>query len=327
MKINLKKAVKTFYPYASFEQVYFEAIANALDAGADEIKITVRMEAYDKPDTLRLTIQDNGRGFTDIDFEKFSSLLEVDSADHKGLGRLVYLAYFNAAQFESHFGGDKRRTFQFDSSFTGNSEVEDRKASSGTVVEFKHFSGEKVKSYDYLVPEKIKDSILREFFPALFNRKESGKQLSIRILLDVQKSNSEYGFVTSEASLTLADLPALKKASIQDSTLDFFQTIDIHYLVTRDVKKPTDIVTSICVDGRAVACDLIPIESVPSGYQLAFFFMSEFFVGKTNTSRQKLELPDEVTEKNLKTTLRREVGRLIAAEIPAVVEENKGRAR
>jgi hypothetical protein len=246
----------------------------------------------------------------------------VDTADHKGLGRLVYLAYFNVAQFVSSFDGDKCRTFQFDSTFSGKCEVVAHGAQTGTIVEFKYFHGEKVKSYDYLVPTKVKEAILREFFPAFFARNAAGRQLSIHIHLDVVTPNPEYNFVTSSVSLSLKDLPILKKSSIQDPTLDFFQTIDIYYSVVQDLTKEKSLVTSICVDGRAVSCELIPLESVPSGHQLAFFFMSDFFIGKTNTSRQKLELPDQVTEKNLKTTLRREVGRLIAEEIPAVVQEN-----
>lgn len=323
MKINLKKAVKTFYPNPSFEQVYFEAIANSLDAGADEIKILIQMDSYDKPDTLKITIKDNGRGFTDDDFSKFSSLLEVDSADHKGLGRLVYLAYFSAIQFESCFEGAMRRTFQFDAQFSGTSEVKPHEEQSGSTITFKHFHGEKVKSYDYLVPERIKDSILKEFFPMLFARKEAGKHLSIEIALDVAKPNPDHAFVTSKAMLTLSDLPLLKQTCIQEPTLDFFQNIDIYYSASKDLRKERSIVTSICVDGRAISFDLIPVESVPQSYQVAFFFMSEFFVGKTNSSRQRLELPDEVTEKTLKAALRREAGRLIAQEIPAVVEENK----
>jgi hypothetical protein len=32
MEVNIKKAVKMFFSSSSFEMIYFEAIANALDA-------------------------------------------------------------------------------------------------------------------------------------------------------------------------------------------------------------------------------------------------------------------------------------------------------
>ncbi len=41
MKVNLGQAVKMFFSNSSLEMVYFEAIANALDAGATKISIEV----------------------------------------------------------------------------------------------------------------------------------------------------------------------------------------------------------------------------------------------------------------------------------------------
>ncbi len=323
MKINLKKAVQTFHPSPSLEQIYFEAIANAIDAGADKISIKIAIEAFDKPDTLRLVIQDNGRGFTDLDFDKFSSLLEVDSPDHKGLGRLVFLAYFNEVAFESCFGGDKKRTFEFNTNFNGECAIVDHNALTGTKIDYRYFSGERVKSYGYLIPNRIKESILQHFFPLLFAKKEAKGLFQVDISLEIKVPNYDQEFVSGAAKLTLDDLPILKKETIQESSLDFYQNIDIHYSIAQDFTREKFITTSICIDGRAINYDLVSIESIPSGYQLAFFFASEFFIGKTNASRQKLDLPDEITEKNLRTILRKAIGRIIATEIPKVVEENQ----
>ena len=323
MKINLKKAVKTFYPNPNFNQVYFEAVANALDAGADRIVINIYIEAFDKPDTLRIDIEDNGRGFTDADFDRFSQLLEADSSDHKGLGRLVYLAYFLRVSVVSYFEGTKRRTFRFDSNFDEKSVVAPMERTAGTCIEFRNFAGVKLYSYDSLIPSKIRETLLQEFMPTFFARRKSGQPLSIEIKMDTSKPNSEYDFVPSIAILTVTELPTFKQQSVQDQSLDFFQRIDIHYDVAHDLTKPKSIVTSICVDGRAVSTELVPPDAMLAGYQMAFFFTSDYFKGKTNASRQKLELPDEVTEKALKAILRREVGRIIEAEVPAVVEQNK----
>jgi anti-sigma regulatory factor (Ser/Thr protein kinase) len=110
MKVNIKNAISRFYPNPSFEQVYFEAVANAIDAGATHVSILVEIEAFDHPDTLSITITDDGDGFTDRNFDKFCSLLEVDNAEHRGLGRLVYLAYFNEIRVASRYE-EKQRTF------------------------------------------------------------------------------------------------------------------------------------------------------------------------------------------------------------------------
>ena len=41
MKVKLDQAVKMFFGNSSLEMVYFEAIANALDANATEIEIKI----------------------------------------------------------------------------------------------------------------------------------------------------------------------------------------------------------------------------------------------------------------------------------------------
>lgn len=322
MKINLKKAVKTFYSNPSFEQIYLEAFANAIDAGANKVSIVVEIDAYEKPDTLQITITDNGCGFTDENFRKFSQLLEADGNDHKGLGRLVYLAYFNEVTIESFFEEKRRRLFTFNGSFTGESQVSDLLRHSGTSLRFRHFSGVKIKTYDYLTPAGIKSSILLHFFPLLFQLQQSKKSLDVSITLEVKEANPEQEFISGNEVLTINDLPIFERASVRDSALDFFQTIDIHYYVKKNLHEGRSISTSICVDGRAIAWDLVPVEAIPNGYQLMFLFISEYFIGKTNSSRQKLELPDEVTEKNLKTVLRKEVGQIVRAAIPTVVTEN-----
>lgn len=44
MNINVQKAAELFYKNPDFELVYFEAIANAIDAQATEITIINRLE-------------------------------------------------------------------------------------------------------------------------------------------------------------------------------------------------------------------------------------------------------------------------------------------
>lgn len=41
MDVNVKRAVKMFFSKSSFEMIYFEAFANAVDAGATEFNIYV----------------------------------------------------------------------------------------------------------------------------------------------------------------------------------------------------------------------------------------------------------------------------------------------
>jgi Histidine kinase-, DNA gyrase B-, and HSP90-like ATPase len=325
MEINLKKAVSIFHPNPSYEQVYFEAVANALDAGADRISIYIKIDAFESTDTLQLIIKDNGVGFLDKNFEKFSKLLEVDNNSHKGLGRLVYLAYFDEIKVESIYENSKKREFVFNGKFVGKSKTinaTDIENQSGSTLYFKKYSKAKIYQYAYLSPQEVKDSLIQQFFSLIFRKKEAGEKLQIDISLDVVHPSPEKGFCSSKASFTIDDLPKLKKTTFQDNSLVFFEAFDIHYSIEQNNSKERSIYTGICIDDRALEYDLLPIEAIPDGYQLKFLFVSGYFEGKTNLSRQKLNLPDEITEKNLRAKLKLEIGNIINSEIPGVESKN-----
>lgn len=66
MEVNVQKAVKMFFSNSSFEMIYNEALANALDAGANEIRINISLPDPTQLQNLQLTISDNGVGFATI---------------------------------------------------------------------------------------------------------------------------------------------------------------------------------------------------------------------------------------------------------------------
>lgn len=75
MEVNLSRAIDFFYPSSSsLELVYFEAIANAIDAGANNIQISIAVDSYSKPESLTIVISDNGVGFTNDRYRKFTKL-------------------------------------------------------------------------------------------------------------------------------------------------------------------------------------------------------------------------------------------------------------
>jgi Histidine kinase-, DNA gyrase B-, and HSP90-like ATPase len=322
MQIELNKAIATFHPNPSHEQIYFEAIANALDAGADEISIQIQIDGYDSPETLEMIIQDNGHGFTDRDFDKFSRLMKVDSKDHKGLGRLIYLAYFENICIESWYDG-QQRSFVFNNDFNGVSDTVKKKGKSGSKLHFKKYLKSKIHTYDYLTPEKIKTRLIDNFFPLFFQKKQENSTLSIDISLSVKNPNSDRNFFSGSILATLDDLPELKKVSFTDNRIEFFRQFDIYYSVENDISKGRFLSTAINIDGRAIEYDLVAPESIPNGYQSRFLFTSDYFQGKTNASRQKIELPDAMRERELKEILRREIRSIINAEIPRVESENR----
>lgn len=72
---------------------------------------------------MSLELADNGIAFTDEHFNKFKRLLDVEERSHKGLGRLVYLCYFDQVKVESVFEANNLRKFEFSDEFDGQYEV------------------------------------------------------------------------------------------------------------------------------------------------------------------------------------------------------------
>jgi hypothetical protein len=322
MKINLKNAVVLFHPNPSFEQLYFEAVANAIDAGANEIDINIKIKAFEEPRSLSVTIKDNGSGFVDRKFENFASLLEAENKDHKGLGRLIYLAYFDEIAVESFFEKTKKREFKFNSSFVGKSKISEFQAKSGTTLRFNGFSGTRINSYDYLKPQCIKESLLEHFFPVLFKKIHDKKPLEISIELETETPNRSYDFFSEKVKLTLDDVPPLNITSFKNRELDFFHNFDIFYSIENNRSKKKSLLTAICIDDRTIQYELTSLDSIPEGYQAMFLFNSDFFTGKINSSRQKLDLDDSISERTLKQILRKEIAQVINEKIPSIAESN-----
>lgn len=113
MEIELTQAIKMFFGSSSFEMIYLEAFANALDAGATKFDIELSLDSFSNFSSLRIVMEDNGEGFTEERFNKFSKLLSVQDKSHKGLGRLVYLCYFDNVEINSYYEGTKNRIFDF----------------------------------------------------------------------------------------------------------------------------------------------------------------------------------------------------------------------
>jgi nitrate/nitrite-specific signal transduction histidine kinase len=75
--VNIEKAINLFFPKPSLELVSFEAVANAIDANATDIWIDINITDFNDVSAFKLQISDNGDGFTEKNFRKFSNLLEV----------------------------------------------------------------------------------------------------------------------------------------------------------------------------------------------------------------------------------------------------------
>lgn len=325
MEINLDRAIDYFYPASSsLELVYFEAVANAIDAGANKIQINIAVDAYSKPESLMVKITDNGVGFTDERYRKFVKLLETEEEDHKGLGRLVFLKYFKQVNIESIFEG-KIRKFIFEKNFDKNkftltSTTEDV-LHTGSILKFTGYQKKKINSYDFLKPISIKQSLLYHFYPRLFSIVKSETDLTIEITLSTKEPNPDQGFYNDTQILIASQSVDLEFRTFPAEGLDLFETIDIFYKV-KLTNKESSLVTAICVDGRTIPIDIISKEATPKGYEIVFLLYSNFFNGRTNPSREELTLEDQEL-KVVKQLFRKNAAIILNEKIPTIQEENR----
>lgn len=316
MKVKLSQAVKMFFGNSSLEMVYFEAIANALDANATEIEIKIFTQALNQPETLQFEISDNGEGFTDDRYRKFSKLFDVDESTHKGLGRLVYLCYFEDVKVDSYFENTKNRTFAFSEGFEEEKfdlfEVEER--ASGTNFKMTNYLLQKIAKSDYIQPKKIKQRILEEFYSRLFHLKKRGYSVKIQI-------ESTIAGKKTESHIENADIPEFTVIELS-SSINLIDKFELYYSIREVDPHDSSLIAAIFVDNRTVKVDLISNENMPSGYEMVFLLYSEFFVGKIDATRQNLTIsPQEM--KDVQTIFRKEVISIIENIIPNIKKRNK----
>ena len=228
MEIETSGAVKLFFPKPSLTLVYFEALANALDAGATSVSIKIDISSFDTPDTLNVTITDNGTGFNDESYDRFKTLLKPRDKFHKGIGRLVFLNYFNRVHVNSCWD-DKSREFIFKEGFDGEAPIVklSKIQPNLTSLRFNGFAKDRIKSYEHLKPECLKTMIKEQFLPTLDALKRDDKNFEILLSLTTQESNKQKEFFSNDVTITKQDLPSFTKVSIQDHSLDAFSSIDM----------------------------------------------------------------------------------------------------
>lgn len=328
MRVNTKQAVRLFFQNPSLEQVFKEAIANSLDANASKITVEVFIDSFEKQETLQLTVTDNGEGFTERRYEKFSELLNVEEDSHKGVGRLVYLSYFDTIEIDSYFEKQHRR-FTFNDSFdrdqTDMTIVADETSPQGTKIVFKDCSLQRLSSYAVITPDYLKRQILQEFFPRLYLLKKESNDFTISFKIEIPHKSKKHIIGSYYSEITKEDVPDMENVPIESETLGLFENTTMDYAIRKvDNNTETFLMTALCVDNRTkVLDDIVAIENLPSiGYSFIFIFHSTYLRGKVDPARQTLTL-NEQELKTIKTLFREKVAEMIEKEIPIIKERNQ----
>ena len=327
MRVNTKQAVKLFFQNPSLVQVFKEAVANSLDANATTVDINIFIESFEKQETLTVEIIDNGEGFTEYRYKKFCELLKVEEETHQGVGRLVYLSYFKKIEVQSVYDG-KLRSFTFDDSFDEDntdmvlSDVSESKQE--TKLLFSGCSMQRLSSYSDIMPENLKQEILKEFYPRLYLLKKEDVSFKIHFKIDVPyRGKVKIGAI--EATITNHDIPNMDTIPINADIVEMFADTNLDYAIqqTHDYSS-TFLMTAFCVDNRTkVVEDIIAPENLPShGYSFIFLLRSSILNGKIDPSRQNLTLNENVL-KPMKVLFRKKVAEIIEKQLPSVKEKNQ----
>ena len=318
MEVNVKKAIKVFFSKSSFEMIYFEAFANALDAGATEFNIHINLPDWGRLWNMTIELSDNGVGFTEERYNKFKKLLDVEETSHKGLGRLVFLCYFDAVRIESVFGPGWKRLFDFTESFNGVCDVvKTDSPRTGAKLMLMGFNGERLAKNDFINPEYIKNILLENFYMKLYKIKEKGNTMVVNITTTI-KGYDDVSVLNSES------IPEFRMIDIPNR-LDFFQSIQLYYYIRKlernDVRR---VITALAIDDRSHQVSIIADENMPPGYEMIFLLMSDTFKGTIDESRQNLTIP-ETTLNQVRAIFRDGIAMVIKQEFPEIAEINRQR--
>lgn len=322
MEVNIKQALKIFFSKSSFEMIYFEAFANALDANATEFNIEISLSSRDDLRNMVITLSDNGVGFDDIRFEKFSKLFDVEDQSHKGLGRLVYLCYFDEVQVKSVFNNSKQRVFIFNETFNKKAytitDIEPTKNHS--ILKMSGFTGERLGKNDYINPLYIKKALLETFYMKLYKAKLNGKRITVNI-------QSIIGGSTIKEAINTDELPNFKK-KILEKQINLIDKIELYYNVREVAPKDSNVITALAIDERSHKIDIIAGENLPSGYEMIFLLMSESFHININVdgARINLSIPDSDLN-TIKQIFRNAIAEIVKEQFPKIEQNNKNKEK
>lgn len=316
MQVKLSQAVKMFFGNSSLEMVFFEAIANALDAEANEITISITAKALNQPETLQIEISDNGLGFTDERYNKFSKLFDVEESSHKGLGRLVYLCYFDDVKVISNYDKVKVREFDFNEGFKEDnfksSIVPETK--SGTVFKMTSYVLQRIAKNEYVSADYLKSRILQEFYSRLFHLKDNGQRVVININTNIDNHKKELILLNS-------DIPKFKTVELE-SSVNLIDTFYLHYSIKEVDPSESSLIAAVSVDNRTVKVDIVAEENIPTGYEMVFLLFSDYFNGKVDAARQNLTI-SKAELKDIQTIFRKKVASIIEENIPKIKKRNQ----
>lgn len=321
--------------------VIYEAITNAIIAGANKIKCDFnaleRLLGDDGKTIVRkkvdtITISDNGNGFTDDNYKAFCTYRTDQHKDMgcKGVGRLIYLKVYEDATFRSELCNEQEiRSFKFIREFDTNKlQKESARVSSNSTeiklsrltLQYRNPQKQTDRRIDLDV-EAICEKVLLHLIPTLYFHKKKGVDITI-----------EFNDLTTneQSSINPSDVPDFSEKIFQIKGKDNeIYNFTLNYVVNEVDGKLN---AFYCADNRTVA-DFSEKEfklSLPYGYSGYFLLESDYLRSKANNERNDFDIYPIRTDlfcpiswEMINNKLKSEISEIVQEGIPETQKINR----
>ena len=296
-RVNLKKFIAEHYKGGvTARDVIREGVTNSIHARASAISVDLRFER--QPDLFgdevrnvldRITISDDGEGFTQNNLDYFDEICtsHKDDIGGKGVGRLAFLKYANRVEVRSQLASE---SIEF--RYTPDFKLDDvrRTASVGpwettiTISELK----EKINTQ----VTKLVNSICDDLRLFLFMKKQAGQIISIRFTHNSKQPFADIFIFSGEQ----IDAHKTRSFEFRGETFDCY--------LFRDEAPRKGIVAMLCADELCVEEFQISKRFDICRYLISV--TSPYLNRSSNIERQKLEIPKVEAETDMVSPISRE---------------------
>lgn len=312
-RINLRKFIAEHYKGGvTARDVIREGITNSIHAGANEISVDLwfdkqaDMFSDDERNVLnRITISDNGEGFTQANLNYFDEICtgHKDDIGGKGVGRLSFLKFANSVDIRSQLPGqlvEFRYTPDFKPEDVRRTEISGKLETTITISELK----EKINTQ----VAKLVNSMCDDLRLLLFLKKQSGQSITITFTHNSKQSfEDRYDFSGEQ-------IEALKTRSFEICGETF-----ACYLFREEAPRK-GILAMLCADELCVEEYQISKRFDVCRYLISI--TSPYLNRSSNIERKRLEIPKTSTDTDLASPISRDIlmSRL-RAECLAMIDE------
>lgn len=323
MRVSLDKAVKAIYSNVKLEQIINEAIANSLDAEATLIEVNIDGNQPHSGKTikdLKITITDNGNGFTQQSLKRFTTLYDNKDSLHKGVGRLAFKRAFQKV----HIFSNNAENCEVDFEFNDNLELKDiveRKSEEKTQKTVITLSDpvndiQNIKKRNFN-SSYLKNMVLKEFFVTLFSFKKKQKDINISITANITDENGIFNNGTPEvASISIKDIPDLKETSLSLNTplVNSANKYQCFYTFANKTLEDGSSFIAISAGGRSMQLDELK-NATFSGQRCIFIVFDEISETETDICRTIVTFKNPKTKSDLQTAISKKINELAIKEI------------